>query len=56
MKAKNTGKFNPEEVERALRDLIEMGLVIDTGRREWSNETGRFHTVWGLAEDAKKPS
>ena len=38
----------------ALDDLIEMGLVVDTGRREWSDKTRRFHVVWGLAEDCKK--
>ena len=30
----------------AIQELIEMGLVVDTGQREWSERTQRFEIVW----------
>jgi hypothetical protein len=40
-------------IEAAIQDLVEEGLVFDTGRKQWSNRTGRYEIVWahtGLGE------
>jgi hypothetical protein len=36
---------------KARQELVEMGLLVDTGKREWSPETNRYEIVWGLTED-----
>jgi hypothetical protein len=40
-------------IEAAIQDLVEEGLVFDTGRKRWSKRTGRYEIVWahtGLGE------
>ena len=37
------------ETDQALADLIEMGLVVDTGKRTFAR--GKWRIVWGPAED-----
>jgi hypothetical protein len=39
------------EIKAARQDLVEMGLLVDSGQREWCEETGRYEIVWALASD-----
>jgi hypothetical protein len=41
------------EVRAAIQDLVEMGLVVDSGRRRWSERTGCFEIVWVCADHVK---
>jgi hypothetical protein len=34
------------EIEAAIQRLVEEGLVEDSGRRRWSERTGRYEIVW----------
>jgi hypothetical protein len=34
------------EIEAAIKDLVEEGILYDTGRRRWSERTGRYQIVW----------
>jgi hypothetical protein len=41
------------EIGLAIQRLVEKGLVFDTGRKRWSERSGRYETVWartGLGE------
>jgi hypothetical protein len=41
------------EIRLAIQRLVEKGLVFDTGRKRWSERSGRYETVWagtGLGE------
>ena len=40
-----------KEVNAAIQDLVEMGLVVDSGQKRWSERTGRFEIVWTCADD-----
>jgi hypothetical protein len=37
------------EIKAAIQDLVEEGLVFDTGRKRWSERTGRYEIVWALS-------
>jgi hypothetical protein len=41
-----------EAVEQALQDMAREGLIVDSGRREWSELTGRYEIVWVAGESA----
>jgi hypothetical protein len=36
------------EIKAAIQDLVEEGLVFDTGRKRWSGKTSRYEIVWAL--------
>jgi hypothetical protein len=36
-----------DAIEQAIQNLARQGLIIDTGRRRWSERTGRYEIVWG---------
>lgn len=38
-----------EEVEAAILALAEKGLIVDSGRRRWSERTGQYQIVWVAA-------
>jgi hypothetical protein len=41
------------EIGLAIQRLVQKGLVFDTGRKRWSERSGRYETVWagtGLGE------
>jgi hypothetical protein len=41
------------EIEAAIKQLVAEGVLYDTGRRRWSERTGRYQIVWahtGLGE------
>jgi hypothetical protein len=33
-------------IEEAIPDLVRKGLLIDSGRKKWSQRTGRYGIVW----------
>ena len=44
------------EIEAAIQQLVEKGLVVDSGRRRWSARTGHYEIVWTLTEAGRKLS
>jgi hypothetical protein len=43
-----------EAIEQAIQDLAREGLIVDTGRRRWSDRTGRYEIVWAASEFADR--
>ena len=41
----------PEEIKQALEDLVEMGLIVDSGRKRRA-PSGEMQTVWVAREQA----
>jgi hypothetical protein len=39
-----------EAIEQAIQDLARDGLIVDSGRRRWSERTGRYEIVWVASE------
>jgi hypothetical protein len=39
-----------ERIVEIREELVREGLVVDTGRRKFCEQTGRFEIVWGLSE------
>ena len=42
------------EIETAIQELVEEGLVADSGRRRWSERTGRYEIMWVSTEVGDK--
>jgi hypothetical protein len=38
--------FTREEIEEAIQRLAKRGLIVDSGKRRWSERTGRYEIVW----------
>jgi len=43
-----------DDVAKAIDDLARQRLVVDSGRRRWSEHSGRYEIVWIAAKDVKK--
>ena len=43
-----------DAIEETIRDLARQGLIVDTGRRRWSERTGRYEIVWAASEFADR--
>jgi hypothetical protein len=43
-----------DEIQQAIQDLVRRGLVVDSGRRRWSERTGRYEIVWVAREFAHR--
>ena len=43
-----------DAVEQALQDLARMGLIVDSGRRRWSERTRSYQIVWVAREFADR--
>jgi hypothetical protein len=41
-----------EAIEQAIQDLARKGLIVDTGRRRWSERTRSYQIVWAAADSA----
>ena len=41
-------------IEEAIQDLARQGLIVDSGRRRWSERTGRYEIVWAASELADR--
>jgi len=35
-----------EAIEETIQDLAREGLIVDSGRRRWSERSGRYEVVW----------
>jgi len=40
-----------EDIKARIGELVEMGLVVDSGQRRWSEETGKYEIMWMLKPD-----
>jgi hypothetical protein len=43
-----------EEMKEVREQLVKMGLVRDSGRREWRPETGTYEIIWEVTEMGRK--
>ena len=41
------------ELIAARQELVEMGYLVDSGRRDWCEETCRYEIIWALAGDSE---
>ena len=41
--------FTIEAIDQALQNLAREGRIVDSGRRTWSEVTGRYEIVWVAA-------
>jgi hypothetical protein len=41
-----------DAIEQAIQDLAREGLIVDTGRRRWSERTRSYQIVWAAREFA----
>jgi len=37
---------SPDAIEQAIQNLARKGLIVDSGRRKWSERTGCYEIVW----------
>jgi hypothetical protein len=48
--ARNDWPTDPAEIRRAIetaiQELVEQGLLVDSGERRWSQQTKRYEIVW----------
>jgi hypothetical protein len=42
-----------EDICRAIQDLAEEGVIVDSGRKEWSKRTGQYEILWVLSPIAR---
>jgi hypothetical protein len=47
-------KVDHDAIEQAIQDLARDGLIVDSGRRRWSERTGRYEIVWIASEFADR--
>lgn len=45
-----------EETCRAIQELVEEGLLVDSGRKRWSERTGQYEIVWMLSPSGRNKS
>jgi hypothetical protein len=43
-----------DAIEQAIQNLARQGLIIDTGRRRWSERTRSYQIVWVAREFADR--
>jgi hypothetical protein len=43
-----------DAIEEAIQDLARWGLIVDTGRRRWSERTRSYEIVWVASEFAHR--
>jgi hypothetical protein len=56
MKSKFNRPVTYEETCRAIQTLVEDGLVVDSGRKKWSERTGQYEIVWVLSPSGRNKS
>jgi hypothetical protein len=45
--ARKDWRADPAEIQRSIEEAIQdLGLLIDSGRKKWSQRTGRYEIVW----------
>ena len=51
MKTNDRNQMSLEDIRARISELVEMGLVVDSGQRRWSEETGQYEIMWMLKPD-----
>jgi hypothetical protein len=54
MKSELTKIITYEDICQAVQDLAEQGLIVDSGRKQWSNRTGQYEILWMLNPIARE--
>jgi hypothetical protein len=49
------GKVEPTMIQEALYSLAAMGLIYDTGRRDWCEQTQSYLIVWAAVPGKELP-
>jgi hypothetical protein len=47
-------KVDHNAIEEAIQDLARWGLIVDSGRRRWSERTRSYEIVWVASESAHR--
>jgi hypothetical protein len=47
------GKVKHDSIEEAIQSLARKGLIVDSGRRRWSERTQSYQIAWVAAARAK---
>lgn len=46
-----------DDIRQALQDLAKDGLIVDTGRKKWSDSSGQYEILWVLSPTGRdKPT
>jgi hypothetical protein len=53
MKSKFNRTPTYKEICQAIQQLVEEGLVVDSGRKKWSERTGRYEILWVLSPSGR---
>jgi hypothetical protein len=56
MKSEFNRSVTYDEICRAIQELVEEGLVVDSGRKKWSERTGKYEMVWMLGPSGRNKS
>jgi len=57
MKSKFNRIATYEDICRAIQDLAKDGLIVDSGRKKWSERTGQYEILWVLSPSGRdKPT
>ncbi len=54
MKSELTKIITYEDICQAVQDLAEQGLIVDSGRKQWSKRTGQYEILWMLSPIARE--
>jgi hypothetical protein len=53
MKSEFNRSVTYEDISRAIQDLAEEGLIVDSGRKKWCERTRQYEILWTLSPGAK---
>lgn len=53
MKSEFNRPVTHEEIGRAIQELVEEGLLVDSGRKRWSERTGQYEILWMLSPSGR---
>ena len=56
MKSEFNRSVSYEEICRAIQELVEEGLAVDSGRKKWSERSGQYKIVWMLNPSGRNKS
>jgi hypothetical protein len=53
MKSEFNRSVTYEDICRTIQELVEEGLVVDSGRKKWSERTAQYEIVWVLSPSGR---
>jgi hypothetical protein len=56
MKSEFNRTITYEDICRAIQDLAKDGLIVDSGRKKWSERTGQYEILWVLSPSGRNKS